>query len=188
MRAAIGSDHALGVRICGEELIEGGIELDDAVALARLLEAHGGVDYLNTSIGVVTSTLYMIEASVHVAKSYALFIPSTLRTAVSLPVGGRRRSVHGSAPGRVGRSRRVTATSSGWSVVRSPISASPRRPAPETTSGPACPVNQECVGRMGASAGWAARKTGASAARRSRCYRRPYPDCGSSSSAGPAGL
>ena len=88
VRAAIGSDLALGVRICGDELIDGGTTIDDAVALARLVEQTCHVDYINTSIGVATSTLFMIEASMHVPPGYALFIPSAIRAATELPVVG----------------------------------------------------------------------------------------------------
>jgi 2,4-dienoyl-CoA reductase (NADPH2) len=88
VRDAIGRRLALGVRLCGDELIEGGTTLDDAVAVARMVEATGAVDYLNTSIGVATASLYMIEASMAVPPGYALFIPSALRQAVSMPVVG----------------------------------------------------------------------------------------------------
>ncbi len=88
VRQAIGSGLALGVRICGDELIEGGTTIDDAVEVARLVEATGHVDYINTSIGVATASLFMIEASMHVPPSYAMFIPSAIRKAVELPVVG----------------------------------------------------------------------------------------------------
>src|SRR3954471_2373747 len=88
VRAAIGSGLALGVRICGDELIEGGTTIDDAVEIARLVEATGQVDYINTSIGVATASLFMIEASMHVPPGYAMFIPSAIRNAVELPVVG----------------------------------------------------------------------------------------------------
>ena len=89
VRDAIGRDLALGVRLCGDELIEGGTTIDEAVEVAqagRGRRAH--VDYINTSIGVATATLFMIEASMHVPPGYALFIPSALRKAVDLPVVG----------------------------------------------------------------------------------------------------
>lgn len=88
VRAAIGTDLALGVRLCGDELIDGGTRIDDAVAIAMMVEATGHVDYLNTSIGVATASLFMIEASMHVPPGYASFIPSALRRAVDLPVVG----------------------------------------------------------------------------------------------------
>jgi hypothetical protein len=88
VRGVIGNRLALGVRICGDELIEGGTTIDDAVAVAQMLEAGGQVDYINTSIGVATATLFMIEASMHVPPGYALFIPSAIRKAVELPVIG----------------------------------------------------------------------------------------------------
>jgi 2,4-dienoyl-CoA reductase (NADPH2) len=88
VRQAIGPDRALGVRICGDELIEGGTGIDDAVAVAAMVDATGQVDYINTSIGVATATLYMIEASMQVPPGYALFIPSAIREVVGVPVVG----------------------------------------------------------------------------------------------------
>src|SRR5580658_2751346 len=82
VRRTIGPDRALGVRLCGDELIEGGTDIVDAVEVARMVEATGQVDYINTSIGVATATLYMIEASMQIPPGYALFIPSAIRAAV----------------------------------------------------------------------------------------------------------
>jgi mycofactocin system FadH/OYE family oxidoreductase 2 len=88
VRRVIGARLALGVRLCGDELIDGGTTIDEAVEVARMVEARGQVDYINTSIGVATATLFMIEASMHVPPGYALFIPSAIRQAVDLPVVG----------------------------------------------------------------------------------------------------
>ena len=88
VRRVIGTRLALGVRLCGDELIDGGTTIDEAVDVARMVEAGGQVDYINTSIGVATATLFMIEASMHVPPGYALFIPSAIRKAVELPVVG----------------------------------------------------------------------------------------------------
>lgn len=88
VREAIGRDLALGVRLCGDELVENGTTIEEAVEVAKLVEEQGLTDYINTSIGVATSTLFMIEASMHVPPGYALFIPSAIRKAVELPVVG----------------------------------------------------------------------------------------------------
>ena len=88
VREAIGPDMVLGVRLCGDELIDDGITIDECVATARIVESAGAADYINTSIGVATATLFAIEASMHIPPGYALFIPSALRDAVQLPVVG----------------------------------------------------------------------------------------------------
>ena len=88
VRAVIGNRLALGVRLCGDELIEGGTTIVDAVEIAKMVEATGRVDYINTSIGVATASLFMIEASMHIPPGYAMFIPSAFRKAVDLPVVG----------------------------------------------------------------------------------------------------
>ncbi len=88
VRDRMGPEPVLGVRLCGDELIEDGTTIDDAVEIARQIEARGGVDYINTSIGVATASLFMIEASMHIPPEYAMFIPSAIRKAVDLPVIG----------------------------------------------------------------------------------------------------
>jgi 2,4-dienoyl-CoA reductase (NADPH2) len=149
VRAAIGPEMALGVRLCGDELIAGGTTIDEAVEVARMVEGAGHVDYINTSIGVATASLFMIEASMHVPPGYALFIPSAIRKAVDLPVVG------------VGRFKdplqAERALSEGHcdlvGVVRGQIAdpdfvAKARSGHTEDTR--LClSCNQECVGRMG---------------------------------------
>src|ERR1700733_793491 len=47
VRAAIGPRGALGVRLCGDELIDQGTTIADAVEVGRLVEATGAGDYIN---------------------------------------------------------------------------------------------------------------------------------------------
>jgi len=88
IRNEVGRDYVISVRLCGDELIRDGITLDEAVAVAQILEQDGQIDLINTSIGTATQTLYMIEASMRIRPDYALFIPSAIRKAVRLPVIG----------------------------------------------------------------------------------------------------
>nr|WP_261576035.1 mycofactocin system FadH/OYE family oxidoreductase 2 [Frankia gtarii] len=86
VRAAIGPGRVLGVRLCGDDGVEGGITLDEAVAVAAMVDATGAVDYLNTAIGVATSTLPLIVPSMQVRPGYAAHIAAAIRAAVDLPV------------------------------------------------------------------------------------------------------
>jgi mycofactocin system FadH/OYE family oxidoreductase 2 len=149
VRGSIGSDLALGVRLCGDELIEGGTTIEDAVEVAQMVEGSGHVDYINTSIGVATASLFMIEASMHIPPGYATFIPSAIRKAVDLPVVG------------VGRFKdpiqAERALSEGHcdliGVVRGQIADADfvaKARAAEVDDTRLClSCNQECVGRMG---------------------------------------
>jgi mycofactocin system FadH/OYE family oxidoreductase 2 len=149
VRQAIGPQRALGVRLCGDELMDGGTTLADAVAVARAVEATRAVDFVNTSIGVATATLHMIEASMAVPPGYALFIASALRRAIDLPVIGvgrfkdplqAERALHDGHCDLVG-------------VVRGQIADShfaAKSRAGHTEDIRLClSCNQECVGRMG---------------------------------------
>jgi 2,4-dienoyl-CoA reductase (NADPH2) len=149
VRRAIGSDIALGVRLCGDELIDGGTTLEDALAVARTLEATGHVDYVNTSIGVATATLYMIEASMQVPPAYALWIASALRKVVSLPVVGV-----GRFKDPLQADRALTEGHADLiGVVRGQIAdadfAAKARAGHSSWIRNCLSCNQECVGRMG---------------------------------------
>ena len=149
VRRVIGNRLALGVRICGDELIDGGTTIDEAVQIAQIVEATGQVDYINTSIGVATASLFMIEASMHIPPGYAMFIPSAIRKAVELPVVGVGRfkdplqAERALAEGHcdlVGIVRGQIADADFAAKARAGATA-------ETRLCLSC--NQECVGRMG---------------------------------------
>ena len=149
VRAAIGPGKALGVRICGDELIEGGTTIADAVAIARMVEAQGKTDYINTSIGVATATLYMIEASMQVPPGYAMFIPSAIRAAVNLPVVGVGRFKDPLQADRALAAGQADLIG----VVRGQIAdadfVAKARAGHATEIRTCLSCNQECVGRMG---------------------------------------
>ncbi len=85
VRAEIGRDFPLGIRLCGDELIPAGLTLDEVCEIARRLEATGQLDYINTSIGEFHN-LYMVEGSMHTPPGYQLFVSASIREAVKLPV------------------------------------------------------------------------------------------------------
>jgi mycofactocin system FadH/OYE family oxidoreductase 2 len=149
VRGAIGAGLALGVRLCGDELIEGGSTIDDAVAVAKFVEQQGCTDYINTSIGVATATLFMIEASMHTPPGYAAFIPSAIREAVSLPVVGVGRFKDPLQAERALAEGQCDLVGIVRGQIADPELVSKAR-AGHTDSIRLClSCNQECVGRMG---------------------------------------
>ncbi|AUS31256.1 mycofactocin system FadH/OYE family oxidoreductase 2 [Rhodococcus qingshengii] len=149
LRKAIGPDRVLGVRLSGHEGTRGGIELSDAVATAQLIEADGHVDYINTTVGMATETLHLVEASMAVPTGYANFVPSAIREVIDLPVVG------------VGRFKTPEQAEAALEdgvcdlvgVVRGQI-ADPdfvnKARAGQSSQVRTClSCNQECVGRMG---------------------------------------
>lgn len=149
VRDAIGPDKALGVRLCGDELIEGGTTIDEAVAVARMVEATGAVDYLNTSIGVATSTLHMIEASMSVPPGYALYISNALRRAVRLPVVGVGRIKDPTEADRALAEGHCDLVGVVRGQIADPDFAAKARSGHGTAIRTCLSCNQECVGRMG---------------------------------------
>ncbi|MCP5033398.1 MAG: mycofactocin system FadH/OYE family oxidoreductase 2 [Actinomycetia bacterium] len=149
VRARIGPDPVLGVRLCGDELIDGGTTIDDAITLAVQIEQRGGVDYLNTSIGVATASLFMIEASMHIPPNYAMFIPSAIRAEVSLPVIGVGRFKDPLQADRALAEGHADLIGVVRGQIADPDFAAKARAGSAETIRLCLSCNQECVGRMG---------------------------------------
>jgi mycofactocin system FadH/OYE family oxidoreductase 2 len=88
VRAAVGSDFVVGMRMDGDEYIEGGLTLDDTKVIAQKLEATGKLDYLNIAAGAYPTP--------HVPPMYFplgpfAYLAAGIKEVVSLPVfcGGR---------------------------------------------------------------------------------------------------
>ena len=149
VREAIGPGRALGVRLCGDELIEDGTTLDDAVGIARIAEATGQVDYINTSIGVATATLFMIEASMAIPPGYALHISNAIRRAVRLPVVGVGRIKDPVQAERALADGHCDLVGVVRGQIADPDFAAKARAGHAADIRTCLSCNQECVGRMG---------------------------------------
>ncbi len=149
IRNEVGRDYVISVRLCGDELIRDGITLDEAVAVARLLEHDGQIDLINTSIGTATQTLYMIEASMRVRPDYALFIPSALRKAVRLPVIGVGRIKDPIQAERILNEGHADLVGIVRGQIADPEFARKARENRVDDIRLCLSCNQECVGRMG---------------------------------------
>ena len=149
VRKAIGNDLALGVRLCGDEFIEGGTTIDEAIEVAKLVEASGNVDYINTSIGVATASLFMIEASMHIPPGYATFIPSAIRKAVDLPVVGVGRFKDPQQAERALADGHCDLVGVVRGQIADPDFAAKARAGATDDIRLCLSCNQECVGRMG---------------------------------------
>lgn len=87
VRQAIGRDFPLGMRLQALEMEPGGISIDDAIELAKIIEATGQIDY----IGLVTGTYRSLHIEIN--PYYASFEPGwagefarKIKAAVKLPV------------------------------------------------------------------------------------------------------
>jgi mycofactocin system FadH/OYE family oxidoreductase 2 len=149
VRVAIGTERALGVRLCGDELIEGGTTIEEAVEVATMVEATGQVDYINTSIGVATSTLYMIEASMAIPPGYALFVANAIRRAVRLPVVGVGRIKDPVQAERALAEGHCDLVGVVRGQIADPDFMAKARAGYSTEIRTCLSCNQECVGRMG---------------------------------------
>ena len=64
VREALGADFTLGVRLCADELIPGGLTLEDAKQIAQRLQATGNLDYFNLTLATFYN-LYLVGGPMH---------------------------------------------------------------------------------------------------------------------------
>lgn len=88
VRDGVGRDGIVGLRIPGDELVEGGLELEEMKAVARMIENDGEVDYLNVIAGTNMDRLLRAEHWPPTPARHGLFVhlAAGIRSAVELPV------------------------------------------------------------------------------------------------------
>jgi len=86
VRRVVGRDFVVGIRLSGEEFVDGGLELVDVVEIAQRVEETGLFDYINTSVGIATHTLFVVEGSMCMPPGYTVYMTSAIRRKVNLPV------------------------------------------------------------------------------------------------------
>jgi len=62
VRARVGRDFVVGTRIISSDLYPGGLDVEDSVRIAKMIEATNTVDFINVSIGMYRSVAMMIPS------------------------------------------------------------------------------------------------------------------------------
>ena len=88
VRDAVGPDCIVGLRIPGDELVEGGLDPEEMKAVARAVESDGKVDYLNVIAGTNMDRLLRAEHWPPTPARHGLFVhlAAAIRSVVELPV------------------------------------------------------------------------------------------------------
>jgi mycofactocin system FadH/OYE family oxidoreductase 2 len=85
IRRAVGSDFVVGFKLSADELLPGGLTLEESRTIARILQDRGGVDFLDVSIGAYGS-LPLIIAPMYVPLGFAVPYAAAIREVVDVPV------------------------------------------------------------------------------------------------------
>jgi mycofactocin system FadH/OYE family oxidoreductase 2 len=85
VRRTIGDDFTLGVRLCADEMIPGGLTLEDAQNIAQQLEGQGCIDFMDLSLSTFYN-LYLVGGTMHMPLGYAVPLAAGIKQVVQLPV------------------------------------------------------------------------------------------------------
>lgn len=85
VRKAVGNDFTLGLRMCADEMIPGGLDLGQVQEICGLFEASGLIDFMDLSIATFYN-LYLVEGSMHTPLGYTIPLAAGVRERIKLPV------------------------------------------------------------------------------------------------------
>lgn len=85
VRKAVGNDYTLGIRMCADEMIPGGLDLGQVQEICALFEASGLIDFMDLSIATFYN-LYLVEGSMHTPLGYTIPLAAGVRERIKLPV------------------------------------------------------------------------------------------------------
>jgi 2,4-dienoyl-CoA reductase-like NADH-dependent reductase (Old Yellow Enzyme family) len=88
VREEIGEDAIVGIRIPGDELIPGGLQAEDAAAVAARLAATGLIDYVSVTAGNNTRKMARVDHWPPTPAPFGAFrhLSRTVKEAVGLPI------------------------------------------------------------------------------------------------------
>lgn len=119
IKAKVGSDFPVGLRINGEDYIEGGWTLTDALRLAPILESKGA-DYLHVSAGVYGSSQLTIP-SMYVAHGCFVDLAEAVKQVVTIPVVGVGRIKSPEMADRILKEGRADVVAMGRALIADPM-------------------------------------------------------------------
>ena len=85
VRDAVGKDFTLGIRMCADEMIPGGLDLAQVQEIGARFEASGLIDFMDLSIATFYN-LYLVEGSMHTPLGYTIPLAAGMREKLKLPV------------------------------------------------------------------------------------------------------
>jgi mycofactocin system FadH/OYE family oxidoreductase 2 len=85
VRKTIGNDYTLGIRLCADEMVQGGLTLDNVKEIAGRFEASQNIDFIDLSLATFYN-LYLVGASMHTPLGYTIPLAAGIKSVVKLPV------------------------------------------------------------------------------------------------------
>jgi mycofactocin system FadH/OYE family oxidoreductase 2 len=85
VRKTIGNDYTLGIRLCADEMVQGGLTLDNVKEIAQRFEASQNIDFIDLSLATFYN-LYLVGASMHTPLGYTIPLAAGIKNVVKLPV------------------------------------------------------------------------------------------------------
>ena len=149
VRAAVGTDFTLGVRLNADEMHpKGGITHADAKQIAKALEADGRIDFFDISLGTFYN-LFLVEGSMHTPLAYTTPLSAGIRSVVDLPVYATNRINDPHLAEKILADGHGDMVNMVRGLIADPELPNKAREARDDDIRHCIACNQGCIGRMG---------------------------------------
>jgi 2,4-dienoyl-CoA reductase-like NADH-dependent reductase (Old Yellow Enzyme family) len=146
IRAEVGEDRALGIRLGLYESFPGGYELEDGLEFARLLNATGLFDYVTGDLGTIDNMgTYLVPSSV--PEGFAVDALASLREVVDVPVIGFGRIKKPAQAEEMLAAGSVDVIGMARQLIADPQWVAKAAAGNAEAIRPCVACNQECIGR-----------------------------------------
>jgi len=93
-REYVGNEIAVGLRLIGDELTPGGVNVEEAKKIAQRLDASGKVDFINMDIGIEPQQVHIAQAPLFVEPGYEVHVAAEVKGVVKKAVVGAVGRIH----------------------------------------------------------------------------------------------
>ncbi len=146
IRREVGADYPISCRLCGDEFIKSGFDLNQSIRIAKMLEANGA-NFLEISAGT-HETGYMITAPPYYPMGFLSPLSAAIKKEVNIPVGIVGRIHTPEVAEQILEEGKADLIAVGRGVIADPEWVNKAQEGKPETIRPCLSCNQGCADRM----------------------------------------
>ncbi|MGQ9694924.1 MAG: oxidoreductase [Thermodesulfobacteriota bacterium] len=146
IRKEVGADYLISCRLCGDEFVKGGLDLNQSIRIAKMLEANGA-NFLEISAGT-HETGYMITAPPYYAMGFLSPLSAAIKKEVNIAVGIVGRIHTPEVAEQILQDKKADLIAVGRGLIADPEWVKKAEEGKAETIRPCLSCNQGCADRM----------------------------------------
>lgn len=147
VRKEAGQNLCVGIKIVGDEMIEGGLTPEDIKEICRRLTASNCLDYIHVCLGV-TNNVQLVVPEMSYASGFAAYLAAGVREVVNVPVVAVKRINDPVLAEKILAEGQADVVAMARALISDPELPNKAKEGRLEDIRQCTGVNQECIGRM----------------------------------------